>query len=180
MANASAETPSRSSLQASNSRNKFKDKYRIASTRATWHSYRDGFYFITICVKGHLCLLGKISDGEMVYSPLGKKTSESIEEIPQHYPDIRLGEYIVMPNHLHLVLGLLEAEVPKQEHYGILAKAVSGLKSSVKHFANTKGVYFEWQSRYHDRIIRNQEEHIRIDEYIRNNVCRWADDCYYR
>ena len=59
-----------------------------------------------------------------------------------------------------------------------LASVVRGIKSAVKSYANQNNIPFAWQSRYHDRIIRDRHEMNRIAEYIENNVINWAMDKY--
>ncbi|MBP5455780.1 MAG: DUF740 domain-containing protein [Paludibacteraceae bacterium] len=61
-----------------------------------------------------------------------------------------------------------------------LGSVIRGIKSAVTHFANENNIPFAWQSRYHDHIVRNQNEMNRIAEYIENNPIRWEIDCFYR
>jgi hypothetical protein len=61
---------------------------------------------------------------------------------------------------------------------GWLSIAIGGFKSAVTKFANENGIEFAWQTRFHDRIIRNQEEMNRIADYIENIPARWDMDCF--
>ena len=64
-------------------------------------------------------------------------------------------------------------------HHGSrLAAVVVVIKSAVTRFARSNNIEFNWQSRYHDHIILDNHDSNRITEYIKNNVARWADDCY--
>lgn len=71
-----------------------------------------GYYFITICTKNHLCLLGKIvSENELIPAVMELNTTGQIvqavaEEIPYHYPGAKLDKYTIMPNHVHMILVL--------------------------------------------------------------------------
>ena len=91
---------------------KFKDKYRIPSARATWHDYDGGSYFITICTKCREHDFGEIEDGKMILSEIGAHTQKCIEEITQHNPYAEIPLYIVMPNHLHLIVVINHDKTP--------------------------------------------------------------------
>ena len=86
-----------------------------------------------------------------------------------------------MPNHLHMIIHIDTEEkntrLPKQRT--ALSVIVGGLKQSITCFAKRNNLMFGWQGRYHDHIIRGVQEVNRIEEYILNNVARWADDCFY-
>ena len=57
-----------------------------------------------------------------------------------------------------------------------LGTVIRGLKARVTHYANEEGIEFAWQSRFHDRIIRNQKDLNETTKYIENNVVRWKED----
>ncbi|MBP5710742.1 MAG: hypothetical protein J6W84_07185 [Bacteroidales bacterium] len=86
------------------SEEKFMNKYRIASTRAQWHDYNGGKYFVTICTHGREHYFGEISGGQMNLSEIGKYTNTVIQTTSthNHYAEIPL--YVIMPNHLHLIV----------------------------------------------------------------------------
>lgn len=65
---------------------------------------REGLYFITICIQNRECLLGKISNGKMILNEYGEIIQKVWNELPQHYMNIQLGEFIVMPNHIHGII----------------------------------------------------------------------------
>jgi len=84
---------------------KFKDKYRIPSARAPWWDYGwTGGYFITICCEEHRHVFGQITDGKMTLSPVGQLAHALWYEIPRHARNVRLGAFVVMPNHVHGIL----------------------------------------------------------------------------
>ena len=62
----------------------------------------------------------------------------------------------------------------------LLSNTIGGFKSAISKFANTHNITFAWQTRFHDRIIRNQEEMNRIADYIENNPMKWEMDCFNR
>ncbi len=152
----------------------------------------------------------------MVLSEIGEYTSQCIKQITQHNPYAEIPMYVIMPNHLHLIVFIVETvHAPSQntqnnnptvdetvhapslqsnrwkdnavdkemqlisKQKGRLSTAIGGLKSAVTHFANQTPDYFAWQSRFYDRIVRNQPEMNRIATYIENNVANWKDDEFY-
>ena len=194
---------------------KFKDKYRIDTARAWWHDYDGGAYFITICTKDREHYFGEIEDGEMVLSEIGDYTRQCIEQITQHNPYAEIPLYVIMPNHLHLIVFIVETvhapspqthnnnEISETVHAPSLQPnrwkndivdeemqfisqqkrrlpvAIGNMKSAVTNFANQNGLYFAWQTRFYDRIVRDQSEMNRIATYIENNVANWKDDEFY-
>ncbi len=86
---------------------KFKNKYRISSTRLkNWDYRNNGAYFITICTKNREHFFGEINpaSGTMQLNEIGKLAEQFWFEIPMHFPFVALGEFIVMPNHTHGIL----------------------------------------------------------------------------
>ncbi|HEX2957122.1 MAG TPA: hypothetical protein VHO70_09825 [Chitinispirillaceae bacterium] len=84
---------------------KYKNRYRIASARATWWSYDwAGAYFITICTKNREHFFGHVTNKEMILSPIGELAHKFWYEIPNHAHNVELGAFQVMPNHIHGIL----------------------------------------------------------------------------
>lgn len=80
----------------------YRSRYRIASTRLqTWDYGWNVAYFVTICTKNRENYFGEIIDGEMVLSEIGETATKYWMEIPYHFPFVKLGAYITMPNHIH-------------------------------------------------------------------------------
>ena len=186
----------------------FKNKFRIPSARAAWHNYNAGTYFVTICTANRKHFFGKIitdDNGEpkMALSEIGEYVDECIQKIPQHNQYATIPLYVVMPNHIHMVVIIKNddcRDVPGAYHHrrdvpwrvstdgknetmqsiankqGRLSTTIGGLKQSVTRFANNHNIPFAWQPRFHDRIVRNTDELNRIARYIQNNVARWESD----
>ena len=57
-----------------------------------------------------------------------------------------------------------------------LTVVVRGLKSSITRYAHENNIPFAWQTRFYDRIVRNQDELNRIAQYIEQNVAKWKED----
>ena len=190
------------------SEEKFKDRYRIASTRASWHDYLCGAYFVTICTKDRTYYFGNIKDEEMVLSEIGEYAKKQFQDVSLNYPYAEIPSFVVMPNHIHAIV-IIDDRVPPQHDvcrdaiyrvsetkdqeeqnknrggvtktdnpmlYRSLGTVIRGLKARVTHYANEKGIDFAWQSRFHDRIIRDQKDMNETAIYVANNVVRWSED----
>ena len=177
---------------------KFQNRYRIPSARAAWHDYNGGSYFITICVKKHRHVFGKIVSGTastdpvMQFTPLGQCADNYLRDISSHYLYAEIPLWVVMPNHIHAIVfidgGIAAARnvsTGKNEqmqkianHRGRLSVVLGGFKSAVTKFANENEISFAWQAGFDDRIIRTQNSMNGIADYIENNVARWDRDYY--
>jgi REP element-mobilizing transposase RayT len=70
-----------------------------------------GMYFATICTKDRECLFGEIKDEEMMLNGLGKIVEKEWYKIPLNYPNVELDEFIVMPNHIHMIIFIMDDNV---------------------------------------------------------------------
>ncbi len=182
-----------------NPEEKFMGKYRIGSTRLKGYDYgSDGGYFVTICTNDRENYFGEIRNGIMGLNDLGLVAHKCWQAIPDHFPFVVLDEFVVMPNHIHgvLFIGMTGHGVETQDFASLreirnktkpmgnefgpqsrnLASIIRGYKIGVTKYARENGLVFSWQSRFHDRIIRNEQELDRIRRYIRNNPLKWALD----
>ena len=83
----------------------FNNKYRIESTRLLHWDYRNAAaYFITICTKNREHYFGQITNSEMHLSEIGIIARNNWAAIPEHFPNIMLGTYVIMPNHIHGII----------------------------------------------------------------------------
>ena len=69
-----------------------------------------GAYFVSICVQHRKCLFGTITDGKMQLNEIAQIVVECWKHIPQHFPSVKLGDYVIMPNHMH---GIIAWDIPK-------------------------------------------------------------------
>jgi len=84
---------------------KFQKKYRIPTARAEWWNYsNNGAYFITICTHRRIHYFGEIVNQRMILSQVGKSAESCWHDIPNHFPYVQLGGFVVMPNHLHGII----------------------------------------------------------------------------
>ena len=90
------------------------------SIRLKGYDYtQQGAYFVTICTHQRNCLFGEIVDGEMKLNTNGEIARGSWLSIPRHFQNVELDEFVIMPNHLHgIILIVNNAEVEFSEVEG--------------------------------------------------------------
>ena len=89
------------------------------SPRLQGYDYsQSGGYFITICTYERKCIFGLIKDNQMMLSDVGHIADMCRENIPNHYRDVRLGDFVVMPNHIHGILYLTGNESTFKQYWG--------------------------------------------------------------
>jgi len=75
------------------------------SIRLKGYDYAEqGAYFVTICTHQKKCLFGKIIDDEMVLNGNGIIAHNELIRTPELRKNIELGAFVVMPNHIHLII----------------------------------------------------------------------------
>lgn len=113
---------------------------------------------------------------------IGQIAIDFWNDIPNHYPFVILDEFVVMPNHIHGILFFNKPDKtdwqpnqfgPQSQNLGAVIRAY---KSSVKRYANQNNIEFEWQSRFHDHIIRDVHALNNIRQYIITNPKNWSLD----
>ena len=145
-----------------------------------------GAYFITICVKDKQCRLGRIVGGgafdapQMHLSNIGKLVEKNIIS-GNLIPGICVDKYVVMPNHIHMILFVDDAL------FNGTSKAPSPTNAIIPHFVSTLKRFCHrdigkriFQRSYHDHIIRGEKDYLKIWEYIENNPDKWKEDCFYQ
>ncbi|MDY0140794.1 MAG: hypothetical protein RBR97_02745 [Bacteroidales bacterium] len=170
---------------------KFQNKYRISSARLqTWDYASNGAYFITICTKNRVHYFGKIENEKMILSNVGVITDLLWYEIKNHAKNVELGQFVVMPNHLHGILilnnndnggniGNVGKKRFQNQGKNSLSSIVGSYKSAITKHCNRLEFEFDWQYRFHDHIIRNTQSFQKIQNYIANNPKNWKNDKFY-
>ena len=80
------------------------------SIRLKGYDYsQEGLYFITLCTQNRACLFGKIENGKMILNDAGQIANECWLNISNHFPNVMLHEFIIMPNHVHGIIQLVGA-----------------------------------------------------------------------
>ena len=169
-------------------------KHNRRSIRLPGYDYsQPGWYFITICTFKHQDLFGYIDDGHMILNDVGEIAKNCWMSIQDHFPNTKLDEYIIMPNHVH---GIIEMKADNNDlcrgmachahskHKQLvfrkfgkpvkhsLSSVIGAYKSSVSREINilrNRPREIVWQRNYFERVIRNEQELFAIRKYIINN-----------
>lgn len=179
------------------------------SIRLTGYDYtQNGCYFLTICTRNRECLFGEIQNAEMFLSNIGEKVNDCWQEIPNHFPQIVLHDYVIMPNHIHGIIEINNIDVIESNIGGIvgannysptdhsplrsstnpvsLSSRPNGTSRTVGSVVRgfkigvTKQMGFSpWQRNYYEHIIRNGESYNTIVQYMAQNPMKWEEDCFY-
>ncbi len=159
----------------------YQNKYRVPTTRVNWHDYNNGVYFVTICTQQRKHYFGDIlpNDNTMHLSSLGKYCDECIKQIEKRWNGVKVREYQVMPNHIHLIIDCKETKNydTSQRKNSLLSLIIGTLKSGITREAHKQNIPFGWQTRFHEHIIREKDKYNQIAQYIIHNVETWATDC---
>ena len=108
--------------------------------------------------------------------PHGKVADKYIRQIHTFYEYISVDQYVIMPDHIHLLVRISGHPVR-----GVPTKtsAVAQFVGTFKRYCNKEYGKNIWQSRYYDHVIRNQQDYNEIAEYIANNPKKWELDKLY-
>ncbi|MBR6533078.1 MAG: transposase [Clostridia bacterium] len=146
----------------------------------------NGAYFITICTHKRKCILSNIV-GDGVYdipqihlSEYGKILNKYIQIMNSKYENVSIDKYIIMPNHIHLIIkitrssesGLSQAPNPTNS---IIPKFIS----LFKRYCNREIGQNMFQRSFHDHIIRDEKDYLKIWNYIDTNPQKWKKDMFY-
>lgn len=171
--------------------------------RLTGYDYgQAGCYFVTICAKnreplfwtnrkhktdasvGAACgrpsinvpgTIPKTKTDILPLSPTGVVVHSTLERLSQIYPMVSADKFVVMPNHIHLLLHIYSGENGRPQAAPTLMQVINQFKGSV-----TKQIGQPiWQKGYYDHIIRGEADYLRIWNYIDTNPAKWREDCYY-
>ncbi len=150
-------------------------------TRLKGYDYSSpGMYFLTLCVKGRKSLLSNIVGNDALIVPqnnlskIGVICDKYINNITIKYKNVTIDKYVIMPNHIHMIIflhGTMRASSPTKNIETIIRSFKTMVTKEIGHSI--------WQRLYHDHIIRNENNYKKIWEYIDTNVIRWENDCFY-
>ncbi len=141
-----------------------------------------GAYFVTICTDKRRCLLGDVVGvGETIGLPpcvelsdYGKTVDDAINNVCKYYPTVTVDKYVIMPNHIHLLL-----QIHAYNGRAMLAPTVSTIIAQMKGYVTKRTSVSIWQKSFYDHIIRNEKDYLEIWEYIDSNPAKWEEDCFY-
>ena len=133
-------------------------------------------YFVTICTQGRLGILADICRGGALLLPIGEIVNREIGRLSQSF-ELSVDKYVIMPNHVHMIL-FLHGEGTEST----LSDVLCSLKSRSTKLANQmegQAGRKIWQRSFHDHIIRNENDYLKIWQYIDENPMKWELDCFY-
>lgn len=169
------------------------------NTRLPGYDYNTpGAYFLTLCTENRRCLLARIVETDLLDGPkiellhYGKIAAQYINQLNNFYDHISVESYVIMPNHVHILLqvkgeGPSRTSVPTDGGGAGEGPSVTKLQNSVvsrfvstfKRFCNKEYGQNIWQSRSYDHVIRDQEDFDKHLQYIYENPFGWQKDEFY-
>ena len=138
-------------------------------------------YFITICTENRKNMFWE-NVGESIARPedvrlsaYGKMAEQAIGEIPNHYGAVTVDHFVIMPNHIHLLLQIHT----DRDGRAMLAPTISTVIAQMKGAVTKKIGHPIWQKLFHDHVVRNRRDYEMIWNYIEGNPMKWSEDCFY-
>lgn len=137
-----------------------------------------GTYFITICIKDEKIILSDVVGRDDLGTPSyeikltqnGEIAEKYIKMIPEKYNDIILDNYVIMPDHIHLLLSLNGASGSSRP-----TASISKIIGALKRLINKETGKNIFQASFYDHVIRNENDYIIKYNYIANNPVRWGE-----
>ncbi|MBR2152908.1 MAG: transposase [Clostridia bacterium] len=143
---------------------------------------KDGYYFITVCTQNRKNILSTVGEGFPLpkLTQCGEITERLLLEITERYEEINIDKYVIMPNHIHLVIAL------KNDGRGNPSPTIDRAMGWFKYMATkeinklleTPGKKI-FQRSFHDHIIRGEDDYKEIWQYIDSNPSKWKEDIFY-
>ena len=156
---------------------------------------------MTACIQRGLCLLGEVEDGKMCLSPAGEMVTDVWSSLERELDFVRIGDFVVMPNHLHGVIWLIGLN--SEGAHGVrpyddveMGTTIGGIQPrslglAIQRFKSitTSRYAIEvrrsrwqpfpgrlWQRNYFEHVVRDERDLARIRAYIASNPARWTED----
>ena len=186
------------------------DIHHRRSIRLTGHDYsQSGLYFITLCTVDRTCMFGNVVEGKMQLNDMGQLVEQEwLNTINIRHDDVRLHNYIVMPNHFHAIIEIRRGESHSPYSHSSQSYLSQSNSSSITNECNINGKdlprrmkspsktvgaivrgfkgavsrqlgYSIWQRNYYEHIIRTDASYRHISNYIENNPTKWQSDKLY-
>ena len=138
-------------------------------------------YFITVCTQNRRNLfcknVGAITDRpcNVPLTNLGKIVQQSIEDIPRYYPAVSVDHFVIMPNHIHLLLQIQT----DADGRSLIAPTISTVVRIMKGAVSKQAGFSVWQKGFYDHVVRSQRDYLDIWNYIEGNPSKWEEDKLY-
>ena len=157
---------------------------------------QDAIYFVTFCTKNREQFFGNISNQIMAISDIGTIVENNWPTISKHRNNVILHDFVVMPNHFHGIIEIrneinsmdVARNVPTTNRYSFISPKSGSLSAIIRAFKSSCSkeihqafpeITFDWQPRFYEHIVRDDEDLNRIKEYIANNVIDWDTDEFF-
>ena len=145
-----------------------------------------GLYFLTICTDKRRKILSKIVGVDVPDAPrvelmaYGKTVDKYINQLNDFYENISVEQYVIMPNHVHMILfvrndGSSRTSTPTVKQHSVVPAFIS----TFKRFCNKEIGENIWQKSFYDHIIRDKRDYEEISKYIYENPLKWQFDEFY-
>ena len=150
-----------------------------------------GTYFITTCTDSRKTYFGDVVNRIMVPSRQGCVANVILHLLPKFHPNITMLDFIVMPDHIHLLFYIhneeedipnttaqidLDASASSKNKKSTVSSFLSSIKSAITRECHYLNLEMEWQTSFFDHIVRDQNEEILIRNYIDRNPISWEID----
>ena len=156
--------------------------------RLPYYDYStNGGYFVTICTekrKNTLCAI--VGDGFPVPKKAGQITEANVHRISLKFPEVYVDKYVIMPNHIHLIIIITDDEELRAiresplRGRSVISKVIGYVKMNAsKEIHGKSDDAVIWQRGFHDHIIRDRRDYEKIAKYIYENPIRWQYDCFF-
>ena len=160
----------------------------------------NGAYFITICTENKKCCLSYIQcidiETQITLTRKGQIVERFVGEIPIKYPTVSVDHYVIMPNHVHLLLRIDRSRGTEGDGTGnpsptegdgtgnpspTVGNVIGWFKyqttKAINEAEQNKSSF--WQRSYFDHVIRDETDYRIRWNYMDGNPARWAEDKYY-
>ena len=136
-----------------------------------------GAYFVTICTANREKIFWNNLVGADIIRPqnvplsqTGEIVQQGILQVAEHYENVVVDQYCIMPDHVHLILRIESDEGGRM----ISAPTISTVVGSLKRWVSRQIGKPIWQKSFYDHAIRNQRDYEEIWQYIENNPLKYA------
>ena len=138
-----------------------------------------GRYFFTLCTKKRECILSRVvaenplEEPTIQLLPYGKIVEKYIEQLQSFYGYVTISRYVIMPNHIHLLILLYPISDKEEQSQTVQNSVLSRFLSTFKRFCNKECGENIWQNRSYDHIIRSEQDYEKHLNYICANPTNW-------
>ena len=156
-------------------------KYRRPQLRNSRVNYRFGWFFVTFQVFQNKSELGAIVGDKCVLNTLGEAVKKIIETLHDFNPELYVDCFVVMPNHVHIVLKIDDRPTNDEHHLGKIMRKLKSLAAREYRTLKERGLARDigthlWQENYWEKIVTSHEQLEAIRRYVEENPKRWSVD----